>query len=149
MLKALKNMFSSSSKTSSDSEDLTPELAAAALLVETALADGEYIHAEEKKIRQCLKATFELDDDAVGALLERAEVHAKSATDLHRFTHVVKNGLSHDQRLTLMENMWRVVMADGNNDETEDSLLRKLGPLLALSDRERVLARQRAEARQD
>lgn len=149
MLDKIKSFLSGSSEDEEDTSTLTPEKAATVLLVEVALADGEYVHDEEEKIRQCLRDTFDLDEDESSSLLEEAEELAKHAVDHHRFTSTVKDGMEYETRVKLMENLWRVVMADGKNDASEDSLLRRLAPLLALSDRDRAHARQAAEARQD
>ena len=149
MLEKIKSLFSGTSQIDPDEAGLTPQKAAAALLVETALADGVYARVEEETILQCLKETFALDDAACEELLKDGEDLANKAVDHHRFTSTVKDGLDHETRVRLMENLWRVVMADGENDATGDSLLRRLAPLLALSDRDRIHARHAAEARQD
>jgi len=43
--------------------------------------------------------------------------------------------------------MWEVAYADGVLDPEEDALIRRLGNLIHITDRDRVLARQRVLAR--
>jgi uncharacterized tellurite resistance protein B-like protein len=49
--------------------------------------------------------------------------------------------------MVMMTHLWSVALADGERDAHEDALLRRLAPLLALSDRDRAEARQAAESR--
>ncbi len=146
MLDKIKGLFGRSEEP--EGEEIDAQTAAAALMVETALADGVYANVEETRIKQALMAAFDLDEAAVAELLVRAEPLAEHAVDHHRFTNKVK-ALPKETRLALMEHLFAIALADGENDAHEDSLLRRLGPLLAVSDRERADARARAKARAD
>lgn len=126
--------------------EIEPRIAAAALLVEAALADGIYADVEENSIRQILGKTFALDAEEARRVLTLAEELAEDAADHHRFTKVVKACLPRADRIALIENMWAVALADGEKSPLEDSFIRRVAPLLAVSDRERVFARSRAEA---
>lgn len=141
MFDSLKRLFSAPETRPDDA--MTPELATAALLVEAALSDGVYAEVEEAKILEVVAAGFDLSPDAASALLKQAEDLAESAVDHHRFTKVVKQ-LPHEQRLEILTDLWRVVLADGERDAHEDALIRRLAPLLALTDRDRAEARQAA-----
>ena len=144
MFETLKRLFASSE--GPKEETLSPELATAVLLVEAALSDGVYADVEEKEIITVLCAGFDLDETRAAALLEEAEDLAEAAVDHHRFTYVVKQ-LSREQRLTILEDLWRVALADGERDIQEDALIRRLAPLLGLSDRDRAEARHAASGR--
>jgi len=124
----------------------TTELAAAALMVQAALSDGVYADVESDMILDMLKSGFDLDEAAARALLDEAEGLAESAVDHHQFTKVIKD-LPRERRIAFMTQLWRVALADGEKDAHEDSLLRRLSPLLALTDRERAEARQAAQGR--
>jgi len=50
-------------------------------------------------------------------------------------------------RIGLVEMMWEVAYADGVLDPEEDALIRRMVNLIHISDRDRVLARQRVLAR--
>ncbi|MEO1039819.1 MAG: TerB family tellurite resistance protein [Pseudomonadota bacterium] len=143
MFDALRKLFSAE-KTEDEADGIPPRTAAAALLVEIALADGVYAGVEADQIKTCLKQAFSLSDAEAAVMMEKAESLAENAVDHHRFTQSVKFGLPKEERLTLMENMWRVVLADGEREAHEDMMLRRLAPLLGLTDRERAEARQRA-----
>ena len=52
-----------------------------------------------------------------------------------------------EQRIELMEMLWEVVYADNEVHEFEVNLLRRVGGLIYVSDRDRALARQRVAQR--
>jgi len=144
MFDTLKRLFSTTPDT--PETQLSPELATAALLVEAALSDGVYADVEEAEILRVLQAGFDLAPEAAKQLLQDAEALAETAVDHHRFTQVVK-ALSLEQRISILTDLWSVVLADGERDAHEDALIRRLAPLLGLSDRDRAQARQAASAR--
>lgn len=143
MLNALKSLLGGNQGAERPDLVLTPEVAATALMVEVALADGAYDRIERERILHALEGAFELDAAAAAAVLDQAEPMAREAVDHHRFTRVVKDGLSEAKRVRLMEDLWAVVLADGERDEREDALMRRLAPLLAVSDRDSAEARRR------
>lgn len=147
MFDALQRLFSGSEDRESTEPEIDPATATAALMVEAAHADGDYAESESKKILRLLQTGFDLDEAAAGATLTRAEDLVHRAIDHHKFTRVVKH-LPKPERLQVMEDLWMVVLADDEKSHEEDSLLRRLGPLLNITDRERAEARQRAQARQ-
>ena len=51
------------------------------------------------------------------------------------------------ERVELVEMLWEVVYADGRVDPFEANLLRRIGGLIYVSDRERGAARKRVAAR--
>jgi len=77
------------------------------------------------------------------ALLALAESQAKEATGLHGFTSLINKHWSEQQRLTLVEQMWRVVYADGRLDDHELHLMRKIQRLLHIPQKDFVAAKLR------
>lgn len=143
MLNALKSLLGGDREPDRAAPALTPEIAATALMVEVALADGAYERIERERILHALEDAFELDAEAARAVLDQAEPMAREAVDHHRFTRVVKDGLNEAKRVRLMQDLWAVVLADGDRDDREDALMRRLAPLLAVSDRDSADARRR------
>ena len=66
-----------------------------------------------------------------------------------RFTRAIKDAVAHEDRLSVVEAMWRVVLADGERDELEDSDMRVIANLLGITDRESARARQKAAQKAD
>ena len=124
-----------------------PKLAAAALLVEAACMDGHFDGDERDAVCAALGAHFGLSDAEADTLIEQAEAVHHEATDLHRFTRAINDRYDHDDRLAVMEMMWEVVYADGRLHAYEANLIRRVGGLLHITDRERGEARKRVLAR--
>jgi uncharacterized tellurite resistance protein B-like protein len=124
----------------------SPQRAVAALLVEAAQSDGTFADDERRLIDTFLARTFELDAVGAAALRLEGERDQAEAADLVRFTRVIKTALDEEERVKVLEALWRVVLSDGARHPREDALLRRLAPLLALSDRHSALARQRVAA---
>ena len=146
MIDALKSLFRS--RDSAPGRDIAPELAVAVRVVEAARADGSYSDEDRHAVGALLDEMFDIaPPDSADALRARAEEAQAGAPDLVRFTRVIKSGMEHGERLSLIEALWQVVLGDHHRDAHEDALLRHLAPLLGLDDRESVQARQRVLAR--
>jgi uncharacterized tellurite resistance protein B-like protein len=125
------------------------QLAAAALLVECAHIDDELDPRERAVIDRILERRFKLSAAAARQLVTAAEQANERSTQLFRFTAVINDRFSLEQRIELMEMLWEVVHADGVVDALEDTLLRRIGGLLYVPDRERGAARQRVLQRRE
>ncbi len=122
-------------------------LAVAALLVEVARADGHFSSEERQQIEAVLGERLGLSAADVATLVAEAEGAAASASDWHGFTRELTRIYSEDERIAVLEMLWDVVDADGRVDSLEASLMRRLPPLLYVSDRDNVEARRRARER--
>ena len=118
-------------------------VAIAAILVEAAHADDEYLDAEQAMIDQILAERYSLSPDAAKALRAEGETAQAEAVDLVGFTRAVKDAVPFEERIEVIEAVWRVIYADGNRDSDEGALMRKLAGLLYVPDRDAGLARQR------
>jgi uncharacterized tellurite resistance protein B-like protein len=117
----------------------------AALLVEAARADADYTDEERRGIERFLAHLFQLSPEEARGAREKGEAAQDGAADVVRFTRVVKTRLDERERAALIEALWRVVLSDGRRDPHEDALLRKLAPLIAVSDHDSAAARRRAQ----
>lgn len=118
-------------------------LAAAALLVHAASVDDSFDDGERATIMELLETRLKLGPDEARALFDAAQAAADKSIQLHGFTHAVKNGFSYDERVELIEMLWEVVYADGKLDEFESQLMRRIGGLIYVDDRDRGMARKR------
>lgn len=127
---------------------IDPEVAAAALLVEAALADGVYADLESDRISMILLESFGFDADRADALLAEGEALAEESVGAHEFTKQVKK-LPETQRLKMIEGLYYVALADGEKCPYEDAFIRHVASLLHIEDVPRAMARKRAEARSE
>ena len=118
-------------------------LALAALLVRVARSDGHYAAAEIAHIEAILKTRHGLGDTAAAYLRTEAEAVEAEAPDTVRFTRALKATVPLEDRVALIEALWRVALSDGTRDAEEDRMLRLVANLLGLTDVESAQARQR------
>ncbi|GAB4521050.1 MAG: hypothetical protein Tsb0010_05280 [Parvularculaceae bacterium] len=145
------NWFKKAAKPQTESETAGPiddaQLAAAALLVEAARADGAYDDGERDLARALLAKQFELDAAAAARALEAGERAQADAVDLHRFSRILKDALDDKARIAFVENLWMLILSDGERHDYEDYLVRRLIGLIYVSDKDSGAARRRAAAR--
>jgi uncharacterized tellurite resistance protein B-like protein len=120
-------------------------LALAALMVRVARTDGDYAPEEIDRIDRILMRRHGLVRADAAALRAQAEELEAEAPDTVRFTKAIKDAVSLEDRVAVIEALWSVVLADGTRDEEEDGLLRLLANLLGINDRDSNLARRRVE----
>jgi uncharacterized tellurite resistance protein B-like protein len=108
-------------------------LAACALLMEVAHADGEFSDAERAHLEDVLERHFELPREAGRRVMELAERERTEAVDQYRFTSLLQDSYDIGQKMVLAEIMWGLVLADGEIAEHEHYLTRKISNLLGLS----------------
>lgn len=130
-------------------EDDDYRLAAAALLVHTAIIDGDFNDAERAKLHDRLKQCFKLDDKAAAALIERATVAEQEAVDVYHFTSLINRALDDEGRRRLVETMWEIVYADHRADDYEDNLMWRVADLLHVPSRDRIELRRRVAEKYD
>jgi uncharacterized tellurite resistance protein B-like protein len=118
-------------------------IAAAALLVEAAAVDDSFDEAERGAIREVLQRHFSLGVEDGHRLLEAGERTRDASAQLYGFARTVNDRLDMAERIALIEMLWEVAYADGELDPLEDTLLRRVGGLVDVSDRDRGLARRR------
>lgn len=130
MLDSLRAFFERHPAPSGEADDERLKVAACALLLEMAYADGAFSDNERKHVERALVESFALPEDRVQALIATAEKERREAIDLHQFTSVLVRHYDEGQRYVLAELLWRIVLADGQVSRDEDMLLHKLGRLL-------------------
>ncbi|WP_272009330.1 tellurite resistance TerB family protein [Roseovarius sp. ZX-A-9] len=121
-------------------------LALSALLVRLARTDGDYAADEIARIDRILAARYGLDTAGACALRAEAEAIEADAPDTVRFTRAIKDAVAYEERVAVIEALWKVALADGTRDADEDALLRMVSRFLGISDLDSALARKRVAA---
>ena len=127
----------------SDSTEDAARLAAAALLFEAAMSDYDLGEEERMTIQQLVREQFDLDGADASALTALAQQQVRESVGLHGFTSLINQHWSEKDRLNLVEQMWRVVYADGRLDDHELHLMRKIQRLLHIPQNDFVSAKLR------
>lgn len=119
------------------------QVATCALLLEVAHSDGNFQAAEERLVHDLLAGLFSLPAEAVAELVNFAGDHQQQSTDLFQFAREINAHFSLDEKLAVMEGVWRIIYADGTLDKFEDAIARQLATLLRLSHRDAIACKVR------
>jgi uncharacterized tellurite resistance protein B-like protein len=119
-------------------------LAVAALLVEVLRADYAVAGDERRQVVASMRGILGLDPVQSEELLAEAEQRVDRAHDLHQFTAEINRGLGHEEKLQLVEQLWRVAAADSIVHKYEEHIIRRICGLLHVSHREFIAAKLRA-----
>ncbi len=120
------------------------QLAATALLLELAYADGDFAPPERAQIEAALSRHFNLDLPSVQELLELADDERRKVLDASAFTDMLRDHLEVGQRITLAEVMYGVIVGDGHVADADSALLKKLATLVDVAPAYLTQAKQRA-----
>jgi len=105
-------------------------MATAALMVEMLHVDEQVTEQEEEKLQQLLKQRFNLSDREIESLIDLANNEKHEATDYYQFTSLLNEHYSQQQKIALVEDLWKLAYADHELDKYEEHLLRRLAELL-------------------
>ena len=134
MLLAIKQFFeeklSVNTQHATQQDDKRIELATAALMFELMRTDARIDERERQTLTKLLSETFALDKDSLQELISMAEIAASEATSLFEFTSLINESYNYDQRVRLVENLWRVAFADEKLDRYEEHMIRNVSDLI-------------------
>ncbi len=123
--------------------DLDARLALTALLVRIARSDNDYSATEVQRIDQIIMGRYAIDETEARKLRQDAEALESQAPDTVKFTRAIKDAVPYEERLGVIEALWKIVLVDGERAAEEDALLRLVVGLLGISDTDSAMARQR------
>jgi uncharacterized tellurite resistance protein B-like protein len=129
------------SKPQSREEDL--RIATCALFLEIANIDEQFSDAERESILSILKSEYKLSDDDALELARTAMSELQGSIDMWQFTNLINDNYTEDEKVRVVELLWRVVYADGKLDKHEDFLVHKLATLLRLQHKQLIGAKLR------
>ena len=120
------------------------KLTCAMLMLEMIHVDEHAHEAEEEVIRKILQQQFDLSKDETEELIELAHEEKLDATDYYKFTSLINNNYSQEQKIRLVEQLWKIAYADKVIDRFEEHLVRKLAELLHVPHKHFIQAKHRA-----
>ncbi|TFY98767.1 TerB family tellurite resistance protein [Ramlibacter rhizophilus] len=147
MLRTLKDLFDSIAAPQKDPGDRehSLQLATAVLLVEVMRADEGFGESEREAVLHALRQTFPLAEDEGERLVELAHEHARSSSDFHQFTSVLNERLETEEKIRIVEYMWRVAYADGHLGAHENHIMARIASLLHVTHGEYIAAKMKAK----
>lgn len=134
MLENLKKFFSSLNtpdNTASSGPDF--KTAVAALLVEVMRSDNEVEQSEQQTLTVLLQKYFDIDEQDVSTLVDAASADLDKSIDYFQFSKQINDHTSAQERIEIIELLWRMAYADGELDKYEEHVIRRVADLLYVS----------------
>lgn len=137
MLNTLKRFFNKITTDDSSGPDQIAEhdirVATCALFLEMARIDELFTQEETATILSILRDKYGLSQEHSDALMTAAAEELKNSIDYWQFARLINENYSTEEKIEIIETLWRIVYVDGKLDKYEDHLIHKLSTLLRLS----------------
>ena len=145
MIDIVKRFFGRLSVENSSPENNTsrhdPRVAVCALLLEMAKIDETFTTAEMSQIISILEDKYGLLTEDADALISAAEQELDGSIDYWQFARLINDNYSSEEKIDIIEMLWRIVFVDGNMDKYENHLMHKLADLLRLTHQQLIDAK--------
>ena len=105
----------------------------ACLLIHAAKIDENYTSEEREIIKKTVEKLYP-DLDNLDKVVTQAEQKENDSNHIQEFTRDVKS-LSTENKIIIVETLWRIILSDGKSDIYENNLMRRLAGLLYLDDK--------------
>ena len=105
----------------------------ACLLIHAAKIDENYTSEEKEIIKKTVKKLYP-DLDNLDDVILKAEQKENDSNHIQEFTRDVKS-LSLENKIIIVETLWKIILSDGKSDIYENNLMRRLAGLLYLDDK--------------
>ena len=138
MIESIKSFFEKKLTKNDDEEAPSSvmsrvDLTCAALLVEVMNSDHELDEREHQEFMAVLQQSYNIAESDLEELTQLAKDEAFEATSLYEFTKLINDSYDYEQKVGLIENMWRIAFSDKRLDKYEDHLIRKVSELIYVS----------------
>ena len=122
--------FNNNSEKSNTNEE---SINVACLLIHAAKIDENYTSEEKEIIKKTVKKLYP-NLDNLDDVISKAEQKENDSNHIQEFTKNVKS-LSTENKIIIIETLWRIILSDGKSDIYENNLMRRLAGLLYLDDK--------------
>jgi uncharacterized tellurite resistance protein B-like protein len=103
--------------------------------------DTEFGEAERGHIVSMLTGEYGLSEEYASELMRLARGELEGSIDLWRFTNLINQNYTKEEKMQVVELIWRLVYADGHLSDHENYLVHKLGKMFRLTHRELINAK--------
>ena len=110
------------------------ELTAAVLAYEIARSDGEISNDELSLLMQEIEKISQKVGKDAAEILNIVEMYSKDSVSFHDFIEDINKSYSKDEKISLLDFMWKTAYADGKLDVDEERLVRRVADLIKIKD---------------
>ncbi len=131
MLNTFRKFFKGNEHSKSDnSETNRDELAYASLLIEVIKSDDHFDQRENDELLDILRTKLSIERKALDELSELAQKKSDESTSLYEFTREINDKYQYEEKVNLIEDLWRIAYSDERIDKYEDYVIRKVADLI-------------------
>ena len=123
------------------------KLTTARLMLEVIRADGYIGKIELITMSEVLKREFKLTQNELNSLFNEIANKHLDEQAIEDITSTICETWGNAKRVTLLENLWIVALADQDIHDTESNLVRKLASLLCLNEMQIFRSQENAKLR--
>ena len=148
MFSNIKNFFDTAKNIENNDQEFLDEdiYAVLSILIEASKVDGVVNDSEIELIKNILVNKFHLHfskaEKATKFVLDKSNENVEIYSEIK----IILNNMDHNQRIAVIEMMWKIILADGKIDDYESNLIRRVCGLLHISGIESSEAKKRALA---
>jgi len=145
MLEIITHFFSRHIEISTldDNNDEKIRVDSAALLMEMLHAEADCAQEKQHLVMILLENRFNLSEQQALELMAIAEQKRIHATDYFEFTHLINESFTREQKIQLIEALWKIAFLDNHLEFDEEYLIDKVARLLIIPHIEVLKAKNR------
>ncbi len=146
MFDLIKKILGKTSEPKDTSRDKTQDahVALCVLLLEAAHVDGECSDEEMEHIVSTLTKECGVPRQEIDELIASGQQERNDSVDLFRFTRYMNTNFTKEEKIAVMEAVWRIIHMDAQLEAHEDHFAHKLANLLRLTHAELIDAKIKA-----
>ena len=134
MINTIRKFFKSNQNSKSDNPQTNQdELAYASLLIEVIKSDDHFDQREHDELLNILGNKLTIEKKALDELSELAQLKSDESTSLYEFTREINDKYQYEEKVQLIEDLWRIAYSDERIDKYEDYVIRKVADLIYVS----------------
>ena len=115
-------------------------------MIEVAEADFEDTPEEKQAILNIVKTSFKLGESEAEELIQLAREEHTNSTDYFQFTRLINDNFSAQQKIELIENLWRIAFSDNVLNKYEEHVIRRISDLIYVSHRDFMATKIRVQS---
>jgi uncharacterized tellurite resistance protein B-like protein len=132
-----------------DTSEEKLQIATVVLFLEMMYMDDKIEPKEQELILALIHQNFSLTAEQVTSLMELAKQQRKQATDYFQFTSLINKEYSLEQKIRLIESLWKIAFIDNVLDMNEEYLVRKIADLLHVPHTAFIMAKNQVNPKMD
>lgn len=133
MFKNLKDLFPPQEEPQPADHRERVKIATCILMLEAARIDEDFADEERDQILVTLSNRYDLSEAEALELLDLSKKSRAESVDVWQFTNQINKACSLKEKIEIVEEVWRVVVADEGIHGNESHFMRQLGRLLNLT----------------